>query len=287
MQCEWRCPKPISFEKWQLKQLSLILECSEAEVEKNNHHHPFACALSEVAADLAKMNYQSNDYAYSFVLRNLKKAISKMKKTDCFCLETKDNSEITSLEIKETIEALLEDMHSDSVYVVPEFLHNLFNCVFAGDFTPIEAMLKLDWIFYYKRKYNRNNKKFLLQFLFSLCIIEKKKFFSEEEMEDVLIFKNCKEDVSNIEMLNYFDLTLDDIRSFIGKYFFHPYWGRKEFNHCFLLMLFLKIPEHINKSTMGVYLRYYKNNGIGLICKNQDTSEIEMIKFALDLFLED
>lgn len=287
MHYEWRCPDLIFFEKWQLEQLSLILDCSEAEVKNNNHHHPFARALSEIAADLAKMNYQSKAYAYSFVLKNLEKAISKMKKANRFGLEIKDSSEITPLQIRGIIDTLLEDMHSESIYIVPKFLHNLFNCVFAGDFTPIEAMLKLDWIFYYKRSYSRNNKKFLLQFLFSLCIIEKRRHFSEEEIEEVLIFKNCREDVFNIEMLNYFDLTLDDVRSFIGRYFFHPYWGRKEFNYHFLLMLFLKMPEHINKTNMGVYLRYYKSNGIGLICKDQDPSEIEIIRSALDLFLED
>lgn len=124
-----------------------------------------------------------------------------------------------------------------------------------------------------------------MQFLSAVRILGKEKCFDQEEIQEILEIIHYKGDFRNVDMLGILGLTMEDIRVFLKRYFFHPCWGNRDFNRHFLLMLFLKKPEHINMTNLIVYLRYYRYNRIDEIFTGQNPDEVEIIRFALDLFL--
>lgn len=253
-----------------------------------NRHHYFPMVLQKTIKYLRKIDYRTDDPYYGFIVDNIRAVLMQMG--------TISRSEIAVFpggkthggerKMRNCLDGLEADLYKDSYCYVPAYLHDLFNRLFAGELTPPEALLKLEWMFDDRRMYNGENKENLIDFLVSVCVLEKKRIFSAEEIKKMRLLRNSKEDIRNADILPLLDLEIPDIVRMLNAYFFHPYWNREGYKKHFLLLMFLKPPDRLKKTNITVYLDYYRNNGLCRVFQDMEEGDMKLLAFFLSRFSE-
>lgn len=270
---------------WQLEQIAALTLFKLSYLKKENKHHPVPLVLIDTARFLLKIDFQTEDSYYSFIIKNIKGFFHLMEEVRQDevekCGQNQGARALTDDEVKNKIDSLIKELFGRNFCRVPQFLHELFNKILAGELTPAEVLLKLEWIFDERRYYVGQNKENLVDFLSSVSVLEKRHKFTVEETKKIHAIRNSADDFQNASLLELFALSIDDITKVLSEYFFHPYWGREEFKEHFLLLMFLKPPDRLQKTNMSMYLEYFRHNGINNVLKNMDPQE----KYLLNDFL--
>jgi len=276
---------------WQLEQIEDMTGRKLSNLKRKNQHHPVPSVLADTVGYLMRIDFQTEDSHYSFIIKNIRNLLKQM---DCaeedIGQKTEDNKngkgkkDVSIKKIKNKLKSLILELASQNYYYVPQFLHELFNRLFAGELTPAEVLLKLEWMFDKRRNYCGENKENLVDFLLSVCILEKKRIFTKAEKERIRVIRNSADDVHPVLLLKTLGLEISDIVDALSRYFFHPYWGMERFKKHFLLLMFLKPPDRLKKTNMSMYLEYYKHNGIHNVLRNMNEEEIRLLKYFLNRF---
>ncbi len=274
--------------KWQLVMIAVMTGRKLQNLRGKNKHHYFPSVLDKTIRYLRKIDYYTDDPYYSFIVNNIRAVLVQMGTINKSEMTESANGKIHGGEkkIRNCMDGLEADLYKDSYCYVPPYLHDLFNRLFAGEITPPEALLKLEWIFDERRVYNGENKENLIDFLVSVSVLEKKRIFTADEIKRIRLLRNGKEDVRNAALLRILSLEIQDVIDMLNLYFFHPYWNRERYKKHFLLLMFLKPPDRLKKTNISMYLDYYRNNGLRRVFRDIDEGDMKLLVFFLSRFSE-
>lgn len=275
-------------QQWQLEQIASVTGRKLSGLKRKNRHHPIPTVLTDTVRYLGRMDFQTEDSYYAFIIKNIRDLFRQMgyvsKSKAHRRGNNKDCNDVSAGVIRNKLESVIAELAGYDYYFIPQFFHELFNKLFAGELTPAEALLKLEWMFDERRSYGGENKENLIDFLCSVSVFSKRRTFSVAEIKQIKSIRDSAGDFQNIRLLPIFSLSLDDIVQALTLYFFHPCWGMEGFRKHFLVLMFLKPPDRLKKTNMSMYLEYYKHNGINSVFKDSDGKEIETLKFFLNRF---
>ncbi len=273
--------------KWHLEMMSAATGRKISYLRRKNRHHYFPSVLANTARYLRRIDFRTEDPYYDFIVNNIRAVLMKMGRIG--------RSEISvcggkisggEKKIKNHLDGLAADLDIYKYCFVPAYLHELFNKLFAGELTPPEVLLKLEWMFDDRRFYNGENKENLIDFLVSICVIEKKRIFTREQIREISMLRKSKDDVKNIEILKFLGLEIADIVDMLDMYFFHPYWKQERYQNHFLLLMFLKPMDRLKKTNISMYMEYYRSNGLHRIFTDMKEDNIRLLTLFLSRFSE-
>lgn len=256
-----------------LRRLACFMNISNKSLCIYNHHHPVASVLKNTILQVKRVGFDTRNPNLSFVVENIGKTFRYL------------GYECSERNAKKKLGCILEELSANNYYYIPQVIHDLFNKVFVGDFTPIGALLKLEWMFHDDRYYCEEDKKNLMDFLFFISSLEYKNTFTEREFLCLKELRNNNEDVKNVELLKMFYLEVSDIVAFLRLIIFHPYWGKEEYKNHFLILASMRTPKDLNRTNISLYADYSNNNGIEKILPSLNKVEVNTIKDYLRLGL--
>lgn len=271
---EWpSAPIEISFsEIILLEQSARFMEIDPEFLLVCNSHHPVASVIQRTINAIIGSSLKTKDKSLRFILDNLCQTFIFLD----YRFDEKN--------LKQELKSLDEGLEAGNYYRIPQVIHGLFNKVFVGDFTPVGALLKLEWMFHEDRYYCGDNKKNLMDFLFFISSLYYKNVFTEEDLQLLIELRNDDSDFLNLDLLDRIKLEIRDIIVFLKDLIFHPYWGREEYKKYFLLLTALKSSDNLTKAHMSRYAEYSDRNGIKRITPYLNEHEVYVIKSYLKLF---
>lgn len=146
------------------------------------------------------------------------------------------------------------EMDFDLVISMPNFLHQNHNKVFAGDFTPVEVLRKLDWILDAKREFANGSKIDIIDMFSIVSIFSGKDVVCLISLEEIAKMKESDEAIVPNDLMEVFNIKKENIIRYLENFFFYPEYDR--YRKHFELLSNLRTSDRVRKSRVAVYMNY-------------------------------
>lgn len=153
-----------------------------------------------------------------------------------------------------TLKSVAAEMDFNLVISMPNFLHQNHNRVFAGDFTPEEALRKLDWILDSRREFIDGYKIDIIDLFSVVSIFGGKDAGSSISFEEILKLKENDEVIVPKDLMEKFNIKKEDIVEYLENFFFYPQYDRY-YKHFEMLSNF-RTTDRVRKSRVQVFMNY-------------------------------
>jgi hypothetical protein len=168
----------------------------------------------------------------------------------------RDKSQINKLK------SVSVEMDFDLVISMPNFMHQNHNKVFAGDFTPMEVLRKLDWILDNKREFTNGYKIDIIDMFSMVSIFSGRDAVSGVDLGKIARLKENDEPIIPNDLMKDFNIKKENIVRYLDTFFFYP--GYERFYKHFELLSNLRTSDRVRKSHVHVYMNYASNQDLNI-----------------------